>query len=189
MVAPSDIRLSRQFQRLILPLVIGCLIAVLFILSKQQLEHPQSQGHSQSPDHPSALQTETKVLSRLDWNAIKRKEFRKHLESYLKMDMSQYRDTPEKLYSFLPSTYECDRNQEARLGNQDDGGKWFCGEFSKPSANCAVFSFGSCGDFSFEESIYAHFGKQCQVQFSVNPYYFSLKNKFKTNKSTIGTSY
>lgn len=79
-------------------------------------------------------------------------------------------DNPEIVYKSIPSTYDCDRNLLIRVGGQDgntDGGKWICGEYLRKrntgEAPNIVFSVGSNGDFSFEESMIEYLGDNVKI--------------------------
>ncbi|KAJ3069037.1 hypothetical protein HDU99_003045, partial [Rhizoclosmatium hyalinum] len=68
------------------------------------------------------------------------------------------------VYSLFPETFSCDRNNFERLGGDDDGAKWTCGEYFQPApGNCTAVSLGSNGQWQFEESILEHTNSDCIV--------------------------
>lgn len=69
---------------------------------------------------------------------------------HIQHNRNHHRDSP---YTFFQNNYEptfsC--RYEQRLGNNGDGGKWICDVFQLlKRSNCLVYSFGSNGEFSFE---------------------------------------
>ena len=52
---------------------------------------------------------------------------------------------------------------------EGDGGKWFCAEYFKQTEECVIFSIGSNGDFSFEESMNKMTGGRCKVFLESTP--------------------
>jgi hypothetical protein len=65
--------------------------------------------------------------------------------------------------NYLPPTFTCNPSAFARVGGGGDGGKWFCSEFFEVTPDCAIFSIGSNGDFSFEQEILKHTQSKCEV--------------------------
>jgi len=58
--------------------------------------------------------------------------------------------------------FVCD--QERRIGRMGDGGKWVCDPYRiAAQEKCLVYSIGSNNDFSFEESVLAKIGQDCEI--------------------------
>lgn len=68
-------------------------------------------------------------------------------------------------FTFFQNNYEptfsC--RYEQRLGNNGDGGKWICDVFQlQTRSNCLIYSFGSNGEYSFENET-KHFLPNCEI--------------------------
>jgi methyltransferase family protein len=69
---------------------------------------------------------------------------------YLQHNRNQFRDTTDMFFqdNYEP-TFSC--RFEQRLGINGDGGKWICDPYRlKQLQSCLIYSFGSNGEFSFE---------------------------------------
>lgn len=103
-------------------------------------------------------------ISDADWTLLKQKS----------VDMYKDGGNPRgDGVSYVPSNfyqtyYEPDFScrHERRIGKIGDGGKWVCDPhrlFRNKTANCLVYSVGSEGDFSFENSVRASIGSHCEI--------------------------
>jgi hypothetical protein len=115
-------------------------------------------------------QSDEVITSLVSWNRFRQRQANAARTSYLSMDPEYKFFTNSKLaYKAVPVTYDCDRNTLMRVGDRgdSDGGKWICGEYLKPHEDNeppnVVFSIGSKGDFSFEESMIKLLGKNTKI--------------------------
>ncbi|KAI3658367.1 hypothetical protein MP638_007484 [Amoeboaphelidium occidentale] len=83
-----------------------------------------------------------------EWNA-----FRQDTAHKARMVNRMNSNDPKVAFKSVPITYECDRNNLERLGDQEDGGKWVCKDFFANKESITVFSVGSNGDFSYEAAV------------------------------------
>ncbi|KAI3659303.1 hypothetical protein MP638_003519 [Amoeboaphelidium occidentale] len=119
---------------------------------------------------PVEVHFEPLISSLYSWNRFRQVYANSVRKSYLGLDPSlDILTNSEIAYKAIPVTYDCDRNTLMRVGDRGDGdgGKWICGEFLKPRksnepAN-VVFSVGSNGDFSFEESMIKVLGSNTKI--------------------------
>mmetsp|Transcript_17257 Transcript_17257/g.51740 ORF Transcript_17257/g.51740 Transcript_17257/m.51740 type:complete len:344 (-) Transcript_17257:339-1370(-) len=68
-------------------------------------------------------------------------------------------------WHYEPS-FHCDLTE--RIGAMGDGHKWVCNpsritEQVSEGKPCLVYSFGSCGQFDFEEAVLKHISTQCEI--------------------------
>jgi hypothetical protein len=86
-------------------------------------------------------------------------------------------------------SFHCDL--EERIGNVGDGGKWVCNPSSMSQAfhagaSCLVYSFGSNGQFDFEEGVRNRISSSCEIHvFDPSPP-GTVAEKYKASRSASG---
>lgn len=101
-----------------------------------------------------------------EWIALRNKVASVYPNTLEGLAPSQLRNTVIHGHKFFQNHFEPDFNcrHERRIGRLGDGGKWVCDPHRiQKQPDCLVYSVGSNGDPSFEQSVRDEIGTHCEI--------------------------